>query len=343
MMEKREYCYCFTDTTSHDIKHFFLANGLKIIDSYYNRNSITDYYLNKTTRLRKINDKFITFEHKKDYKKTVRVEESHAISPPLAELLQNEAKLVVEKERETWIDSDTKSWVFSISTVIKPFKIIIAEVECKDKATFHLVGNMDFNRKLKRNTKSAWDYFKRKIGFCGAPACGKTVMVRSLVNKLAIEYGANAEAVTEFARSYVSHYGPPKWYVQPLITWQQQLREIEATYANIILCDSPTFLSTLYAQFYHKKPLNDTSIFILSEMYKNALQASRTYSDIILLDKKDLKKDGLRYQDETENEKIHSLIYNFLTTYNIPFIQTNYHQNLDELISEIFTLNHINK
>ena len=90
------------------------------------------------------------------------------------------------------------------------------------------------------------------IGIVGTVSAGKSTLARELAHRLG-DGGYIGEVVPEFAREYKQRYGKIESPYEQLVILQEQLiREQTAcisTKADIVLLETPSFVSEIYAQF----------------------------------------------------------------------------------------------
>jgi hypothetical protein len=342
---ERELNFCFPYDSYQSIIPFFQSTVFPKSIIPTSTNDIEDYYLSKYLRIRKKNNKY-TLTRKTGDKAFTRIEESEEINETTFNLLKNENLMMVSKKRESFKVLDTPDIKFDIDIIEKPFKVCMVEIEFKNEVDFNstlnlCTLNLGTQLKLRRNVKNAWDYFHKKIGIAGPPSSGKSTLCRQLVNTLSVDYNAEIEQVTEYARAHIARYGVPSWIIQPLIEWGQVRREQDSQNAIMTVTDSPTFLPYFYALFNFKEKLTDTSIFILGQMHKGAMYAATRYTDILLLTPKNVKSDGIRVQTNDDSLMLFHLIEIFLTQLNIPFLKVDYTVDVDILLANIFNLNNI--
>lgn len=345
---ERELSFCFKfEESDTDIVNFFqkaLFNNATLVQSKIE--ILEDHYLAEDIRIRYLaNPETYWFFKKTGDKATQRMEISTKINPDqkddLMSILQGQVKLRIKKERVIYKidDPDWANMEFLIDTITKPMRVKMVEIEC-DEPTYHRIAQYTGNIEgLKRNTRNAWSYFHRKIGFAGAPSSGKSTLCRSLVNKLSINYGISAEQITEYARTYIARYDVPEWYIQPLIEWGQERREEDAEDSVVMVTDSPRFLPYMYLMFNHKAPLDATSVYMYGKLYKAALAATMSYTDLILLKQQDIKNDGIRCQTNSDASILVDWMETYLKQHKFAFIKADYTLDLDQLIEDMFSLN----
>ena len=109
-----------------------------------------------------------------------------------------------------------------------------------------------------------------RIGFTGVPGAGKTSTARALVSNLRyVNNHKNIELVQEYARRYISKHGNIEHiWEQYRITSKQIEWEENITNENldILVTDSPIFLSFLYA--IELKKTNEKDIMVFNDIFK---------------------------------------------------------------------------
>ncbi len=195
--------------------------------------------------------------------------------------------------------------------------------------------------KLVSNSKSDWDYFRRKIGICGPPASGKTVKARAIANEFSCRYNANTELLLEYARNFITlSGGRPSFEMQPLIGQQQELLERNVDPRLFCVTDSPAFLAYVFAaHLRNESALTRSDNIILSSMYERALDSLRSYSDIILLKPLPVKKDGVRYQTDEDCKNLHAQMKGYLLMHKVPFAECNCVETPEDIVSNMLAIN----
>jgi len=321
----------------------------RIFPGYYSKDVkidiIEDYYINKNLRLRKKNDK-LTMEHKSDGKKEEgRIEESQDITENWFNLLKEKASLKVIKKRQI-LHTEPDDYVITLDIVSEPMRILILEIESLNGGDPPRINNFIAPYSSKGFVYcplSAWDYFKRKIAICGAPSSGKTSTAQWITNKINTEFGGRAFCPIEYATSYIQKYDKyPNIHDQYMIWESQSSREQDAlNKSDIVISDSPTFLSYIYGLLTSKNiDINDKNI-LLSKLYKRSLEGLCEYEQILFLNLLEYKENGVRYNTKAEAVEINNIISNFLKQHGV-WRNTHYtYENKEEILSSILYLNEI--
>lgn len=338
--DEREVNYCFpyqspsVDITEALCGRFFVgANPVK-----RGEDDITDTYLSKSLRIRRSGkDGLVELTGKTGDKAAVRVEKTDSITGSAADSLGNAlGQLTVRKTRESFtLNGAAVDLVITIDTVESPMKVKMAEIEC-DESTFQRITA---DTTLKRNTKSAWDYFKRKIGIAGGPSSGKTVKARAIANELSCNYDVRAEQIIEFVRTYIARHGVPTFEMQPIIGAVQERMERDAAHNTVLVTDSPAFLSYIYAKYFMQGPLTGPRSFVLAQMYSLGLASLGSYSDLLLLRPQTVKEDGIRAQDDAAALDLYRQIKGFMDSHNASYMLCDCMKNVGEIVEEIYNIN----
>lgn len=307
---------------------------------------IKDYYLNENTRVRynfeNGNSCVCTIDTKTGIKNSQlgRKEFCSTISKEAADILSQLSKLVVEKNRIT-VYSD-ENWIITVDHINKPMNISIMEVEqLRDTPeTPKQFACRFFEINLIECPLSAWPFFKRRIGICGTSSSGKTETAKMLTRTLKIDFGVNAENVTEYATTFIQKYNRnPSFHDQFLIWHGQSSREKDAaSRADVVVSDSPSFLSYIYTLFLNKPEISPESSFVLSKTYKRAVFGLNDYSNIIMLKLNDYVENKVRYQTTEEAMKIQNMIADFLQHHNVKHLIAE-RDKVNNIIDEIYYIN----
>ena len=341
-IRRSDYTY-IKKTTEDEFKKIFFANNR----TEPSNEDIKEFRNQQKSVCASTSNKIVIIKYELTTKKGnkeefERIEKTEEITEDMFNILLSQVKFKVEKERDIFKTSREDTFIM-IDDIKSPMKVLNLEIECDNKRIFNEILYRINKLDLKINKKNAWDYFNRKIGFCGAPSSGKTTLTRTFVNKLSIEYDANVEQVTEYARTHISRYGIPSLTTQPFVYLQQDRRENDASNHEIIVTDSPKFLTYFYTVYNNKSDLDEQSLYVYHKMYKIAMYTVLEYDELILLKPKEVKLEGVRYQDNDDIANLNNMIKTFLTTHNVKFFECDYKVDTDELLYDIFKLNKIPK
>jgi len=307
---------------------------------------ITDHYLSSDVRIRmsSVSGEATLTRKSGDKKDGYRLEDECLISKEAANLLISDNKLVVKKRRHTinGLDSSFDKYKVTVDFIETPMKLVILEVEAADEVGYPIpldVTDRIFNVPLKRCPLGAWDLFKRKIAFCGAPSSGKTEFAKWVSYILNTRFKANSFHVIEYATSFIQKYNRlPKFADQIFILQGQWRRERNAQMHDIILSDCPTFLAYIYAQLMDRKEFSDEVALQLSKLYKQSLFDVKSYSDIIFLRLQEYQDNNVRYQTPDEALNIQRRIEEFLQDHRIPHRVGTYN-DAEMILAELFYIN----
>lgn len=306
---------------------------------------IEDYYLNQKIRFRKkgheTNREFLFCRKDGSKAEGYRFEHEESVSEGIFNSMTDQAALVVKKHRYT-IESDS-AYKVTVDQITSPMKLAILEVEAKIESAYPVEENIAeklFGLKWKPCPLSAFQLFRRKVGFCGGPSSGKTETAKLLSHVLNTKLGANSWHVTEFASTFIQKYKrTPTFNDQFFIWFGQKEREKSAETADIIVSDCPTFLSYIYTLWLNKEPLNPQTALAMSKIYKRVLFDVQEYTDIILLDVDSYVENGIRYQDEQDAQMIAGSIELFLRDHKIPFTRWSKQDDILNLVNSMFFVN----
>jgi nicotinamide riboside kinase len=172
---------------------------------------------------------------------------------------------------------------------------------------------------------------KLAIGFCGAPSSNKTTLSHLLRWQLAQKTKLSRELPREYARHYMEKYGAIESIHQQLLIYDGQTKsekQITDNY-NIMITDSPRFLSYVYAKrfLHYKDPHNVAS---LVRLYELAVLSLSDYDIIYILPPPvDIEMDGIRSQSKEDVMNIFRDSKNFLDTHapDLSVYLSEYHKD----------------
>lgn len=319
---------------------FTVEDGEKLLSKYFNQKekplSIADYYHNKNLRTRCCDSQYSLCRKTGDKASGKRIEQEAKLSAKAAEMLWHSSALVVKKQRHTLVDDKNTNIVVTLDFIEKPLRLCVLEIESTSSIGDEIVP---FGLKLKKCPLAAWDFFRRKIGICGAPSSGKSSVAQLLTHTINTKFGGSAFHVTEYATSFIQKYQRhPNFYDQFFIWHGQHSREIDASRSNIVVSDCPTFLSFIYMQLLNKVPFGQHSAMYLSKIYKRVLRDTTTYSDIVFLRLLDYTDNNIRYQTRNEAIDIEKRISTFLSDHRVRHMSATY-QDVDKILDDIFYIN----
>jgi hypothetical protein len=304
---------------------------------------IEDYYLNKNIRIRKKNGK-LCMEHKSDGKKEEgRKEENQDIGENWFNLLKEKSSLKIIKKRQI-LHIEPNDYIITLDIISEPMRILILEIESLNGNDPPRLENFisDLHGKFITCPLSAWDYFKRKIAICGAPSSGKTSTAQWITNKINTEFGGRAFCPIEYATSFIQKYDKIPNINDQYMIWEcQNTRENNSlSKCNMVISDSPTFLSYVYGLLISENiDINDKNI-LLSKLYKRSLEGLCKYQQIFFLNLMRYKENGIRYNTKNEAVKINNMIKNFLNNHGIKFGDYTFNHK-EQILSDILYFNGI--
>ncbi len=343
-MIEHERSYIFTH---EGMNRFITSQNLSVVEE----TMIEDCYIAKDLRIRRsahggnkgwFGDKYVLTKKKGDKSKGYRFEEEVELPANAANILCEDADLVVSKSR-FHIASDSHYKV-TIDFCSSPMKLAILEIEADEEVACPLpldICNKIFNTKLDliECPLSAHSLFKRRIGICGGPSSGKSELAKIISHIMNTEYDGNSFHVTEFATSFIQKYNRNPQFLDQFFVWYgQREREKDANRSDIILSDCPTFLSYIYMLKMKKFDFSSQSAFALSKIYKRVLFDLQGYTDIIFLQIQNYKENNIRYQTEVEARDIERRIAQFLDDHVVPYMKATYFDHR-RIFDELFHIN----
>jgi len=172
----------------------------------------------------------------------------------------------------------------------------------------------------------------RRINLFGGPGVGKSTTAARIFAHLKIK-NVSVELVSEYVKSWAAMKRPIRKYDQLYLFGKQQQYEYRwlSHDIEIIVTDSPTFLSTIYAREYVSNEMAD-ALITLDNLYEEDYPSLNIYLD---RGDNDYKQEA-RYQDEGEARRFDRLIKDGLKTDGVGR-RTVFHlyNDLDGIINEI--------
>lgn len=325
--------YIFRYENYNNIPDFL---GARIVGEPYD---IVDTYINQHLYIRHIGEHGLMLIRNSYNKQCCEyLEEKQSIDYITSEMLVKDVKLKIIKKQYI-LHSPSDNFTLTLDVVESPMRIVILEIKSTNNNILP-TSNRIFNVHIQECPSSQWNFFKQKIGICGAPSSGKTELSKSLGSILSTQFAANVSCVYEYATSFIQKYNiKPNCIDQFMIWYSQQSREqIASTKSNIIFSDSPTFLSYIYMLFNNKKHMDKRFQIHLTKLYKRIVEDIDSYSNIIYLRQNKLIENNIRYHTQNEIEEISKLISMFLHLHNIKHIITDI-GNEDKLINDLLYIN----
>lgn len=277
--------------------------------------TITDYYFDKNSRIRRV---FDPETNELYYLSTIKTgsKESGTRTEEEAEIqLENEsflkaAQLKILKKRYKLFED--KDYEVILDVVESPMRIASIEIEfCSEKAMQVFKSSHD----IEPCPLSAWDFHKRRIGIAGGPSSGKTTVAKKIALILNNEYNANTSDVVEYATSFIQKMNRnPGFDDQSWIYIKQSERE-EAVgrTANIVLSDCPVFLGWIYASL-AMQGMKGTEFtdFARESLFKRCIKSLNKYQFTYLLETIEYKENGIRFHNLDMSKDIFNRIKAFL-------------------------------
>lgn len=299
---------------------------------------VVDDYLNPQLRIRQMSDEstkdFVVTRKIGDKSSGKRLEKEQIIDQETAAILTSDSKLRVVKERHKLFPV-SPDFRITLDIIEIPMKIVVLEIESTNDQIPPTAKEI-FDVDLQECPLAAWDFFRQKIGICGAPSSGKTETAKALSHLLNTRFHANSFNVLEYTTSFIQEHNRYPGVMDQFMLWHSQRarEESAASKADIVISDSPTFLAYIYMMFHHRGQMGDQFRIHLTKLYKGVLKDISGYSSIIYLQPRNLIKNNIRFHNTREIEEIAKRIRSFLLWHNIPHIVADCgdeHRILDSL------------
>lgn len=300
---------------------------------------ITDYYLDKNTRVRQQGSDYYLVRKSGNKASGSRLEEVSQIDGIAADILKSQARLTVVKRRHAvniGVLSDEMD--ITIDIIEQPMQLAVLEVECKSPVPTGIAKTL-FGVDLVECPLSAWNLFKRKVGICGGPSSGKTETAKGLSHQINTELQGNSFHVTEYATSFIQKYQRlPQFMDQFFIWYGQRQREIDASKADIVISDCPTFLPYIYTVLLNQSKYSPELALYFSKLYKRALFDVQSYTDLYFLQVQEYKENNVRYHSMEQALAIEARIRAFLEDHRISHKIVTY-ADAANILNTVFYLN----
>jgi len=337
---ERSYIFPY-ESTPHMLKFLGAKTQGAAID-------LQDDYLNPKLRIRTTAEKGDTVgaiqltRKSGDKSSGRRTEENRNIDPETAAILTADRKLQVVKKRYH-IKTNESGFVVTLDTIKSPMKLAVLEIESTNGRMPPTAGEV-FGVELRECPLAAWDFFRQKIGICGAPSSGKTETAKALSHLLNTRLKANSFHVLEYATSFIQKYDRHPDAMDQFMLWysQRAREENAASKANIVISDCPTFLSYIYMMFHNRGKMDARFRIHLAKLYKRVLEDIEGYSQVIYLRPRPIMDNGIRFQDQTEAHEIAERIHAFLRWHGIPHIVAE-QGDAQKMLGGLFYMNQTGK
>ncbi len=165
-----------------------------------------------------------------------------------------------------------------------------------------------------------------KIGVVGGPCSWKSAIIRNLVNYLGAR-GINGKPVSvehdeEYARRYLREFGPLECEFEQFFLQQKTVekeRYMEQSACDIVICESPPFVSYIYAVQYPGAHENSKRIKALQEILITALETKDAYDAVLFSAPAPPRPDGIRF-NLADIEVLARQIKGFMDCHKIPYV-----------------------
>lgn len=158
----------------------------------------------------------------------------------------------------------------------------------------------------------------------GGPCTGKTTITRFVHSELARK-GMPTALAMEFVTDDIKRHGPPdldnqvfeqiRYYMNQC--WEEQ-RAMEE--GDIVLTDSPTFFSYIYALFARTNARSERHVLALADLERCFKQDAHRYDRIYLLRREfPYEENGVRFHTLEQAMAVDRLIEKLLTDHGVPF------------------------
>ncbi len=162
------------------------------------------------------------------------------------------------------------------------------------------------------------------VGFMGGPCTGKTTITRFVQSELSTS-GAPTATAMEFVTEDIKRHGPPdldnqvfeqvRYYMNQC--WEE---ERAMTSADVVLTDSPTFFSYIYALFAKKNARSERHTLALKDLETCFKRDTHRYDKIYLLRREfPYEENGVRFHSLEQAMAVDRLIEQLLTEHGVPF------------------------
>jgi nicotinamide riboside kinase len=352
-MIEHERSYVFT---WHGARKFLESQDIPWPEGDDAAKVIDDYYLACGLRIRMSSDiscsKAVVTRKQGNKADGYHVEQEEEIPWDAAKLLAETGSLHVHKKRyqipidSSRVDRPNDANVKAILDLVeRPMRIAVLEIEAVSESLYPLpvdICRRLFGVDLESCPLSTFEYFKRKIGICGAPSSGKSETASVIAHRVNTDFGGNAFHVAEFATTFIQKYHRNPTFQDQFFIWHgQKEREQDAESAGIVVSDCPTFLAYIYLMYLNREKFSPQVALYCSKLYKRALFDIENYRDLVFLQLQDQYADNnVRYQSKAEAEELERRILQFLKDHRIPFTTATCYE-AEQIVDKLFWINHI--
>jgi nicotinamide riboside kinase len=143
-----------------------------------------------------------------------------------------------------------------------------------------------------------------KIGLVASPGSGKSTTAADVFVRCKRK-GISVELIQEAAREEINKGWKLKHIAEQfnILRKQREKEDIVPTEIDVVITDSPTYLTYYYALVNCEDPTEE--VYVLSEMYSNFIMDLNRYDCVAFLNRvKPYVQDGTRAQTEAESDEI---------------------------------------
>jgi len=339
---EREVSYILDET---DIQKISVFLGCPVVEDI---GLINDYYIQKQTRVRCIEDpsgnkKYLLTKKTGEKKSGHRLENETPITENHFNILKNLSTLEIKKHRYRLQDNmhPCSNHNVYVDIILEPLGLSILEIEYY--VDRKLTSKQIFDKELTMCPLSAYDFFKRKIGICGSPSSGKTETARYLNRKINIDLNGNSQYVPEYCTSFIQDLGGVPDFADTFLIFNEQKKceHVAWKTSDIVVSDSPTFLAYIYLGMYRGVNSWKRKSIHMSKLYEQVLEDIDSYSQIIYLKPSKYKKNNIRYQDKNQICYIDNLIQSFMDHHDIDYWDGYKREDVNLMINNLFYINRV--
>lgn len=165
-----------------------------------------------------------------------------------------------------------------------------------------------------------------KVGVVGGPCSWKSAVIRNLVNFIGAR-GINGTPVSvehdeEYPRRYLRELGPPQCEFEQLLVQEKGLekeKHMECTGCDIVIIESPPFVSYVYAVQYPGSHGEEKRLKALQETLVTALKTKDSYDIVLFCSPVSPREDGIRFNTQ-DSKVISEQIKGFMDLHRISYL-----------------------